>query len=150
MQLKLHFFIFENYNFAYVMDLYDFNSDVYRFIFKKSKVNFLKQIKNSGIVFKEVLFAENPLTKNTFHMLVYEIDKNKFYIRFKNENVLISLLTVIAEKRLDQMIIQESRLLLINDIESYGEEQYYNDTEMTSVNISALKELLEKFKDIKH
>jgi len=41
------------------MDYYDFNSNAYNTIVEIFKFRFYKQIKDGGIVFKEILKAEN-------------------------------------------------------------------------------------------
>ncbi len=127
------------------MELYDFNKDAYNKVVELVKFRFYKQIKDTGIVFKEILLSKNLVTKNEFYILVCNDQENNHYIRFKNSKVLFIRLKQIAEKRLNKLELFEKKLLEINDTESYGESRYFNDTEMTAIGISTIKDLLNHF-----
>lgn len=55
------------------------------------------------------------------------------------------MLTKIAKKRLEKLKAREVELLQINDTEKYGESNYFNDSEMTTIGIHSIKELLNYF-----
>ena len=55
----------------------------------------------------------------------------------------------LAKERLKRLELEESRLLKVNDTETYGESQYFNDTEMTAIGISSIKDLLKHFEEIR-
>lgn len=127
------------------MELYDFNNDAYNEIVKKFNFRFLKQIKNTGIVFNEILFANNLVTDAKFYILVCNDQEKTYYIRFKDLKVLLIRLTQIATNRLEKLKLFEKELMAINDTECYGESQYFNDTEITAIGISSINELLIHF-----
>ncbi len=66
------------------MELYNFNNDAYKEIVKEFKFRFLKQIKNTGIVFNEILLANNLVTNTEFYLLVCYDQEDTHYIRFKD------------------------------------------------------------------
>ncbi len=131
------------------MEYYDTKSDVYNKIVEIVKFRFHKEIKDTGIVFNEILLAENLVTNSTFYVLECNDQDTIQYIRFKDSKVFIIRLIEIAQKRLKRLEAKESELLKMNDVESYGESRYYNDTEMTALGISSIKSLLEHLEKIK-
>ncbi|WP_271785323.1 hypothetical protein [Aquimarina algiphila] len=131
------------------MQLYDFNRDTYNKIVEIVKFRFYKEIKDTGIVFKEVLSSENLVTNAKFYILVYEDTGKTNYLRFKDSKSFLIQLIHIAGQRLKRLEIEEKALLKVNDVESYGESQYFNDTEMNAIGISSLKELLIHFDKIR-
>ncbi len=54
-------------------------------------------------------------------------------------------LVKIATNRLKKLKLFAKELMEINDIECYGEHQYFNDTEMTEVGITSIHELIIHF-----
>ena len=127
------------------MELYDFNKDAYNKVVELFKFRFYKQIKDTGIVFKEILLSKNLVTKAEFYILICDDQENNHYIRFKDSKLLFIRLRQIAEKRLKKLERFEKELMKLNDTESYGESNYFNDTEMTAIGISTIKELLKHF-----
>lgn len=127
------------------MELYDFNTDAYNKIVELFKFRFYKQIKDTGIVFNEILEAENLVTNQRFFILLCYDQETTHLIRFKELKVLILMLTKIAKSRLKKLNTKESELLRINDTEEYGENRYFNDTEMVAIGICSIKELLIHF-----
>lgn len=129
------------------MDFYDFDKDVYNHIVKLVGFRFYKQIKYTGIVFKELLFSKNLVSGKEFYILVCTVDRSKYYLRFveNNTNYLIKQLVSIAERRLEFLTAEEARLMKINDTEAYGENLYFEETELTAAGISSLKDLLKLF-----
>lgn len=131
-----------------IMDLYGFNHDVYNATIKIVGFRFYRQIKDTGIVFQELLEARDVLKGNTFHILVCFDQEQTHYIRFNHPKVLMFQLREIAEKRLRRLISFEAELMKINDAEAYGENRYHHDTEMTAIGISSIHELLKHFETI--
>lgn len=127
------------------MELYDFDRDAYNKIVEIVKFRFYKEIKDTGIVFKEILSSENLVSKAKFYILVYEDSGDTNYLRFKDSKSFLVQLTHIARQRLKRLEFEEKRLLKVNDTEAYGESQYFNDTEMNAIGISSLKDLLIHF-----
>ncbi|CAM1362197.1 hypothetical protein TOREUM_20669 [Tenacibaculum litoreum] len=127
------------------MELYNFNNDAYHEIIKIIKFSFFKQIKNTGIVFEEVLSAKNLATEKQFYILVCNDQEKRHYIRFREIKGLLLNLNQIAKKRLEKLKLFENELVKINNTEEYGESLYFNDIEMTAIGISKIKELLVHF-----
>jgi len=125
------------------MDL--FSSVAYDKLVELFKFRFYKQIKDTGIVFKELLEAKNLETNKRFYILICDDQEKIHSIRFKNLKVLIIVLTEMAKNRLQRLEVLEKELLQVNDTETYGESRYFNDTEMTATGISSIKELLKHF-----
>lgn len=130
------------------MELYNFNRDAYNKIVEIVKFQFYKEIKNTGIVFEEILSSENLVTNAKFYILFYQDIGKTNYLRFKDSKPFLIQLTHIARQRLHRLEIEEKTLLKVNDTESYGESQYFHDTEMNAIGISSLKELLIHFDKI--
>ncbi len=122
---------------------YDFNSDVYNKIVEIVKFRFYKEIKDTGIVFNEILLAENMLTNSRFYILECNDQETIQYLRFKDSKLFLVYLIQIAQTRLKRLEAKESELIKVNNTESYGESRYYNDTEMTAIGISSIKNLLQ-------
>lgn len=127
------------------MKIYDFNTRAYNKIVELFKFRFYKQIKDTGIVFKEILSAENLVTGQKFFILMVHDQEKMHSISFVQLKVLILRLTKIAKIRLEKLQLQELELLRINDTEAYGEDNYFNDTEMTAIAICSIQELLNHF-----
>lgn len=127
------------------MEIYNFNTDAYNQIVKIVKFRFLKQIKNTGIVFEKILSASNLIREKEFYILVCNDQDKIHYVRFKEIKGLILNLNQIAKKRLAKLKLFEMELLKINNTEEYGEPQYFNDIEMTAIGISSIQELLLHF-----
>lgn len=130
------------------MELYDFNSDVYNRIVKIVKFRFYKEIKDTGIVFTELLFAENLVTNASYYVLICDDQETTHIIRFNDSSSLLFQLICIAKKRLQKLEHKEFALMRVNNTEAYGEAQYYNDTEMTAIGIYSIKNLLKYFEEI--
>ncbi len=124
------------------MKFYDFNIDTYNEVLKIVKFRFYEKIKNTGIVFKELLEAKNLVTNDKFYILVCDDQEIIHYVRFKETLSLLHQLNSITKKRLERLICLEDKLLSINNIEDYGEGKYFNSTEMTAMGISSIKEFL--------
>jgi hypothetical protein len=131
------------------MELYDFNRDAYNKIVEIVKFRFYKEIKDTGIVFKEILSSENLVTNAKFYVLVYEDTGKTNYLRFKDSKAFLVQLSHIARQRLKRLELEEKALLKVNNTESYGESQYFNDTEMNAIGISSIKDLLMHFDKIR-
>ncbi|HAB53810.1 MAG TPA: hypothetical protein DCE80_16810 [Ignavibacteriales bacterium] len=131
------------------MELYDFNRDVYNKVVEIVKFRFFKEIKDTGIVFQELLFSENLITNAKFYILICNDQATTHYVRFKEPKGLLIQLMQLAKERLKRLELEESRLLKVNDTETYGESQYFNDTEMTAIGISSIKDLLKHFEEIR-
>jgi phosphoribosylamine-glycine ligase len=131
------------------MELYNFNSDVYNKIVEIVKFRFYKEIKDTGIVFNEILLAENLVTNSKFYVLECNDQDTIQYLRFKDSKLFLIYLIQIAQKRLKRLEAKESELLKVNDTESYGEARYFNDTEMTAIGISSIKILLQHLEKTK-
>lgn len=129
-----------------MMDMFNFHKEPYNEVVKIIKFKFLSQIRNTGIIFNEILSANNLVTNSKFYILVCNDQDKIHYIRFKEIKVLLINLIQIAEKRLKKLSLFESELLKINDTESYGESKYFNDTEITAISISSIEELLKHFR----
>lgn len=127
------------------MELYDFNTDAYNKIVELFKFRFYKQIKDTGIVFKEILSAKNLVTEQKFFILLCYDQEKIHSIRFKQLKVLILMLTKIAKNRFEKLKVKELELKQINNTEKYGEDKYFNDIEMTAIGICSIKELLNHF-----
>lgn len=124
------------------MDIYDFNNKTYNKIVEIVKFRFYKQIKESGIVFKEILFSKNLITEKEFYILVYEEDKKEKNLRFKDSKSFLIQLIQIAKKRLTKLEIEKRVLLNVECPETYGSNQYFIDTDLNAAGIASLKELL--------
>lgn len=129
------------------MNLYNFNMHVYNAVVKIVKFRFYKQIENSGIVFNEILFAENLVVHSKFYIHICEDQEKTHYIRFKDSKVLLIQLIQIAKKRLQKLELFESELMKVNDSVAYGENNYFNDTEVTAMGIYSIKSLLVLFEE---
>lgn len=127
------------------MELYNFNHDAYNEVVKIVGFRFYNQIKNTGIVFNEILFVNNLVTNKNFYLLICDDQEETHYIRFKELKVMLEILTEIAKKRLIKLRKLETTLLKVNNTEVYGESLYFNDTEMTAIGISSIGELLNHF-----
>lgn len=124
------------------MDIYNFDSKTYNKIVEIVKFRFYKQIKESGIIFKEILFSKNLITEKEFYILVYEEDKKEKNLRFKNSKSFLIQLIQIAQKRLAKLEIEKKILLNVEYSETYGPNQYFIDTEINGAGIASLRELL--------
>ncbi|RKD92389.1 uncharacterized protein DUF1104 [Mangrovibacterium diazotrophicum] len=119
------------------MLFYDFNKDVYNKVVRIVKFQFYKEIKNTGIVFKEIISAKNLVDNTSFYILRYEIDSRTKQLRFKDTKSFVKQLKDVAKQRLKKLEQEESILMRITDTESYGESKYFNDTEMNAINLSS-------------
>ncbi len=129
------------------MEFYNFNTDAYNEVVKIFGFRFYKQIKNTGIVFNEILSANNLATNNNFYLLICNDQEEFHYVRFKELETLLIKLTEIAKKRLNKLKRLESTLMEVNNTEAYEENKYYNDTEMSALGISSIEELLSHFEN---
>lgn len=131
------------------MEFYDFNNEAYHIVAGIVKFNFYNKIKNTGIVFEEILEATNLVTDVKFYILRCNVQENIHLIRFKDGRTLMSQLIAIAQIRLEKLKQEEKELMKINDTELYGENRYYNDTEMNALGLSSLTGLLKHFENNK-
>jgi len=130
------------------MNLYNFNIEAYNKIVEIFKIRFYKEIKDTGIVFEEILLADNLVTKTKFYILICNDQETTHYIRFRDAKSLLLQLIQIAQKRLKRLEAKEFELIKIKNVETYGETQYFNDTEMTAIGISSIKLFLHHIEKI--
>lgn len=127
------------------MDLYNMNMEAYNRLVEIFGFRFYRQLKDTGIIIRELLRANNLVTGDSFYILVCFDQEQTFHIRFVEIKTLVSELQKIAKNRLQKIRFKEHELIGIQDVESYGVTDYFNDTEEVAINIAALKKLLAHF-----